>query len=98
MRADGKQYRTQIASARFVDVVRERLGAAAAREWRAFQNDVNFNFGSAGAVQPMAVRLDNRALSCHLRRCAPSARPVRVICVYPTPSAPAVRSLRAPRA
>ena len=56
---DGKQYRTQLASAAFENVVRERLGCKAAAEWCAFQTEVARLFDSAGAVQPMAVRLDN---------------------------------------
>ena len=58
---DGRQYRTQLASAEFSNVVRERLGARAAAEWGALQAEVRRLFDSAGAVHPMAVRLDNGA-------------------------------------
>lgn len=55
---DGKQYRTQLGSATFVNVVEERLGVEAAREWRAFQTSVTKLCESAGAIPPAAVRLD----------------------------------------
>lgn len=55
---DGKQYRTQLGSEKFAGVVEERLGADAAREWRAFQASVHKLCDSAGAIPPAAVRLD----------------------------------------
>eukprot|EP00892_Ulva_mutabilis_P005480 jgi/Ulvmu1/3303/UM153_0015.1 len=55
---DGKQYRTQLGSEKFVEVVEERLGSDAAREWTAFQESVNKLCVSAGAIPPAAVRLD----------------------------------------
>ena len=66
---DGKQYRTQLASAAYVGVVRERLGDAAAAEWKAFQAEVERLFQSAGAVQPIAVRLDDGAAPLSLPTC-----------------------------
>jgi len=56
---DGKQYRTQLGSERFKQVVEERLGTEAAREWTEFQASVNKLCVSAGAVPPAAVRLDS---------------------------------------
>lgn len=55
---DGKQYRTQLGSEKFTEVVKERLGAEAAREWTAFQDSVKKLCTTAGAIPPAAVRLD----------------------------------------
>ena len=58
---DGQQYRTQLGSAQFQNVVAQRHGPQVAAEWAAFQAQVQRLFASAGSVEPMAVRLDNGA-------------------------------------
>lgn len=58
---DGKQYRCQLGSKAFIDVVEERYGAEAARQWRGFQEEVDRLCLTAGAVPPAAVRLDDGA-------------------------------------
>lgn len=60
---DGKQYRCQMGSKAFVDVVQERHGSEAARQWREFQAEVDRLCATAGAVAPAAVRLDDGTVS-----------------------------------
>lgn len=56
---DGKQYRCQLGSTAFADVVEERYGSEASKQWRGFQDEVDRLCVTAGAVPPAAVRLDD---------------------------------------
>lgn len=81
---DGKQYRCQLGSKAFVDVVEERYGGEAARQWRTFQEEVDRLCLTAGAVPPAAVRLDDGTTNTNtltvLTTCSRSTSSVCILC------------------